>query len=144
MKKKIIVIGSLCLAFIAAQSFAQKEHHDEKPTNLKVLPNTTTEEDLHKIMRNFSMSLGVHCDYCHVKKEGMVNGHPMMDFASDAKPEKDMARDMMRMTQGINENYIGKFAMKGEHLDPIGCVTCHGGQTSPIVSVDSLKKMNHQ
>jgi hypothetical protein len=63
-----------------------------------------------------------------------------MDFASDDKPEKNIARNMMRMTEAINSNYIGKM-IGGDHtLESITCVTCHMGKKTPIVSIDSLAK----
>lgn len=53
-------------------------------------------------MHHFSQSLGVHCDFCHVKNEATKK----MDFAADTKPEKNMARKMMLMAIDINKNYF--------------------------------------
>ena len=143
MKKKTVIITILCLGMVLAQSFAQKEQkreHEEKPTNLKILPKNISGEELHKIMRGFSMSLGVHCNFCHVSEKVEGQEKPKFDFASDNKPEKNIARKMMLMTSAINENYIGKI-IGGDHtLEQINCVTCHMGRTTPIISTDSLKK----
>jgi hypothetical protein len=138
--KKSLLIVTLCTAMIAAQGFAQKQqdHDDEKPANLKVLPKDISGEDLHKVMKVFSTSLGVHCNYCHVAQKVEGQDRPHMDFASDDKQEKDVARDMMRMTASINRDFLPKM---GDHtLEQITCVTCHNGHSTPIVSVDSLKK----
>lgn len=137
--KKLLLVTSLCAGMFVAQSFA-KPKDDDKPTNLKVLPKNISEKELHTVMRNFSMSLGVRCNFCHVAQQVAGQEHPQMDFASDAKPEKLIARKMMIMTAAINENYIGKM-IGGDHtLETINCVTCHMGRTTPIVSTDSLQK----
>jgi len=137
--KKLIIIATICLATLAAQTFAKDDHdHDSKAKNLKVLPKDMSMQEIHDVMRVYSKSLGVHCDFCHVNHE--VEGQkPKMDFAADDKPEKEIARDMIRMVEGINKNYISKM---GDHtLTPVMCVTCHNGRVKPINSVDSLMKM---
>jgi len=138
--KKILLVTTLCAGMVVAQSFAQRHgDDDEKPTNLKILPKDISGKELHNIMRNFSLSLGVHCNYCHVSHPVEGQTRPKFDFASDDKPEKNIARNMMRMTAAVNENYIGKM-IGGDHtLEQIKCVTCHMGRTTPIISVDSLK-----
>ena len=113
LNKKILLVTSLCAGMFVAQSFA-KPHDDDKATNLKVLPKNTSEKELHDIMKSYSMALGVHCNYCHVAEQSSGEGRPKMDFASDAKPEKLIARKMMMMTAAINENYIGKM-IGGDH-----------------------------
>ncbi len=112
----------------------------EKPENLKILPKDISHRELIDIMKKFSKSLGVHCDFCHVAEKVEGQEHPKFDFASDAKPEKKIARDMMQMTYAINNNYIGKM-IGGDHpLEQITCVTCHMGKETPIVSIDSIMK----
>ena len=93
-------------------------------------------------MKNFCKSLGVRCGECHVSTSNGEQDHPEFDFASDAKPEKNIARDMMRMVTAVNHKYLSK-AGDGK-LEEITCVTCHRGSLKPMVSVDSLpKKENH-
>jgi Photosynthetic reaction centre cytochrome C subunit len=144
INKKIIALTILSAGImIITQSFAIKDR-DEKPVNLQVLPKNTTEEELHKIMRNYSMSLGVRCNFCHTGQK--IEGQESMkwDFAADEKHEKKVAREMMKMVDAINANYIDKMPRNGKALEQITCVTCHNGRTIPIVSVDSLaKKENH-
>jgi len=143
--KKILFATALCGGLFVAQSFAQKEHghDDEKATNLKVLPQSTSEEELHKIMRGYSLALGVHCNYCHVAHEVEGQQRPKMDFASDDKPEKNMARDMMKMTAAINASYISKMNGIGHNMEQVTCVTCHNGKMIPIVSTDSLPQAHN-
>ena len=141
--KKLICIATIWLAMSAAQTFAQNEHdhdHNENAKNLKVLPKDMSMEDIHDVMKGFSKSLGVHCGYCHVAHE--VEGQkPKIDFAADDKPEKEMARDMMRMVAGINTKYISKMKMDDQPLTQITCVTVHNGKVKPITSLDSLMKL---
>ena len=142
INKKGILIAGLCGGMIFMQSFVQLQH-DEKPTNLKVLPKDISEKELHDVMKGFSKSLGVHCDFCHAKGDGQGSGgRPKIDFASDSKPEKNTARDMMRMTMAINHEYIGKMKIDGNKIEEIACVSCHMGRTTPIVSIDSLPNQN--
>ncbi len=71
-------------------------------------------------MDNMASSLGVHCDYCHVRNEQTK----AWDFPNDAKEEKKTAREMIRMVIDLNE--------KSFHGRPIvGCYTCHLGKESP-------------
>lgn len=138
--KKLVFIATICLAMVAAQTFAQKDHdhdHNEKPKNLKVLPRDMSMDEIHDVMRVYSKSLGVRCGFCHVSHE--VEGQkPKFDFAADDKPEKEIARDMIKMVTAINKKYISK--MDDHSLTQVTCVTCHNGRTKPITSVDSLIK----
>jgi hypothetical protein len=100
-----------------------------KPVNLKVLPKDTSPEDLFKMMRGFSQQLGVHCGFCHA--EG-TPGHP--DFASDEKPDKNIARTMISMTQEINTKYLSQIHDPDAAPDQktVTCGTCHQGHTMPM------------
>lgn len=97
--------------------------------NLKVLPKNISSENLSKIMiEDFEDGLGVSCNYCHVPG----NDPAGLDYANDAKPEKQIARHMMRMTLNINRNYFKlKHPMIGDSILAISCVTCHNGQPRP-------------
>jgi len=136
--RQLLIVLTFLLSVAAVQAFTFPPDED-KPKNLKVLPKNISHEELIAVMRGFSKSLGVHCDFCHKKlEEGSAGNPPKMDFASDEKPEKTTARGMMKMTASINKKYLHK--MGGGHFEQITCVTCHMGHTTPIVSVDSLKK----
>ena len=117
----------------------KKDDDDAPPQNLQILPKNMTGEQLHKIMRGFSQSLGVRCGFCHVIKEGKPGERPTADFASDAKREKQNAREMMKMTGAINANYLQKI---DHSFEEITCVSCHHGSVRPMTSVDSLPHAN--
>jgi hypothetical protein len=50
---------------------------------------------------------------------------------------KKIARKMMRMTEDINEKLddIGD-----HHFERINCITCHRGNTTPSMSLDSVQR----
>jgi len=97
--------------------------------NLKVLPRNIPSRDLQGIMADdFEDGLGVSCGFCHAPAKG---GHGL-DFASDARPEKTIARRMMRMTMALNKKYfkVRKPAI-GIAALTVTCATCHKGQPFP-------------
>jgi hypothetical protein len=100
-----------------------------KPTNLKVLPKDISPDELRKIMRGYAGALGVECNFCHVA----VPGKRELDFASDAKDDKGIARIMIAMTHTMNEQYMSQVhdpdAMpEDKHIT---CGTCHRGHSMP-------------
>jgi hypothetical protein len=97
--------------------------------NLQVLPQNMAREDLIRTMRIFSRSLGVRCDHCHVQIAETPK--PEFDFPNDAKPEKKIARTMIRMVRAINGDYIAK--VPGENKQQVTCNTCHRGKEEPDV-----------
>ncbi len=135
MSRKSFIATIICISVFFSQSFIDEKKDEHKPTNLTILPKDISDEELHKVMKEYSKSLGVRCGFCHEKKEGT---QPTMDFASDAKHEKLITRQMMEMVTSINANYLDK--MGEGHFEKISCVTCHMGKTTPIISIDSLPK----
>ncbi len=109
----------------------------EAPKNLKVLPKTLTRDQVVDVMRSFSQALGVRCDQCHAPASAAAPGRPDLDFASDAKPEKETARKMLRMLASINEQ-IGQMGFK-DTLQ-VRCVTCHHGVLRPETLAGLLAK----
>lgn len=108
----------------------------EKPTNLEVLPDDMTTEQVVAIMRNFTAALGVRCQYCHVGREGMPLDS--FDFAADDKHEKEMARGMLRMVKELNEEILPEILDHHETTVQIQCITCHRGAARPVLLEDSL------
>jgi hypothetical protein len=108
----------------------------EKFTNLQVFPKDIPHDDLIQTMRGFSFSLGVRCTHCHVEQG------EKMDFASDAKKEKDVARTMLKMVGNINHEYIDKLGK--ESPTQVQCVTCHHGLARPrtinAVMADTMER----
>lgn len=129
MKLKVVVTLTLLLSTVVLMSAFMPKQQDAGFTNLKVLPKNISKEDLGKVMDGFKTSLGVKCGYCHAPS-ALEKGR--LDFASDAKPEKDMARMMMKMTANINKKFFHvKGAKKPNALLPVTCITCHNGKPHP-------------
>jgi len=112
MRKYIVVI-----AILAAVSARAEQKNVQLLTNL-------SDWQLGAVMDNFTASLGVHCDFCHVRNEQTKT----WDFPSDAKQEKKTAREMIRLVLDVNEkNFHGHTV--------VGCYTCHLGKESPALAV---------
>jgi len=103
---------------------------DEGFKNLKVLPKDISRNALDSVMGEFCVSLGVHCNFCHARKADTTQKG--LDFASDKKMEKEIARHMYTMTAGINSTYFNwKNSTRPDTIHAVICYTCHRGGTSP-------------
>lgn len=100
---------------------------NQKPKNLKVLPQDMSREQVTAIMRGFTGALGVRCTHCHVGQEGSPQS---MDYAADDKDEKLTAREMLKMVRTINTDYV-RMASGGDAKADVRCETCHRGRTEP-------------
>ena len=137
INRKIVATVGLS-AIIAVVALSSMAPNNPEYKNLKVLPKSITHEQLGKVMGEWAHSLGVHCTFCHVRDEAAKK----MDFASDAKPEKETARHMFKMMNKINHKYfeakkdsLGMMARSG-----ISCYTCHRGDSHPKVTLPDEKK----
>jgi hypothetical protein len=96
----------------------QEKTVEQVQKNIKVLTGMP-ESQLIPVMNFFAASMGRRCNYCHVNNQGQ------WDYASDAKPEKAAAREMIKLVMDINKT------TERLKLDPVSCYTCHRGRTSP-------------
>ncbi|MCO5234554.1 MAG: c-type cytochrome [Chitinophagales bacterium] len=117
----ILILAVSCATLTSMQS--QATNDTPQFQNLKILPQNISEGELESIMKAFNTSLGVKCGHCHAAKPDGQG----LDFASDEKMEKHIARGMMQMTKEINENYFSKYPHDGM-VNQISCMTCHNGQ----------------
>jgi hypothetical protein len=132
------------LALHGAGASGAAPHLDEQqwrppvPTNLQVLPKDTTGPQVVQIMRGFALGLGVRCEHCHA---GEGNDLSTFDFASDAKPQKEIARRMLRMTREINAVHLANFpADRPANAPAVTCYTCHRGQTKPLTAAPAVPR----
>ena len=126
--KKLAVAVAFLTFIIAGVAATDPPAHKHK--NLKVLPKDISDEDLDKVMDKFKASLGVKCNFCHVPSKDPNDHH--MDFASDEKPEKNIARKMMKMSAKINKKYFSfNKDEQGNTVDAVTCMTCHRGNSHP-------------
>jgi photosynthetic reaction center cytochrome c subunit len=86
--------------------------------NIKILKGIPAEQ-VFPAMQFITASLGVDCEYCHVR-----DGHQMA-FDKDDKKPKLAARKMIEMMNAINKDNF-----KGER--EVTCNTCHRGAAHPV------------
>lgn len=99
--------------------------------NVQVLSDLTTVEIIGYMINHMSAGLGVNCTYCH----------SLENFAADvwddpvAMAAKDMARQHLRLTGDLNQNWLTQLASLTPDKQPSGaqitCAVCHNGQPLP-------------
>src|SRR5262249_6072195 len=90
---------------------------DQVFKNIKVLDGLP-QSKLYPTMRFMAASLGFQCGSCHVIKNGFI------DAPADDKPEKQTARQMIKMVIEINRTLF-------EGNPTVSCYTCHRGHPKP-------------
>jgi cytochrome c553 len=98
----------------------------ESPT-VKVLTGLYAQQ-FQEEMNFMVQALGVTCNTCHA---------PRGNFASDEKPLKLKARQMLEMTKALNAQYFPGYTPKeGESvLGRVTCYTCHKGEQTPKIAL---------
>jgi len=130
----LLIPGVLSVASVRAQDHSP---WSEKPKNLQVLKKDWPGERLRPVMTGFTRALGVRCSYCHLGHEGQPLS--TMDFASDENPNKNRAREMLRMLQDIND-HLKKIQPSGDQRVNMWCDTCHHGRPRPMRLTDELNE----
>lgn len=120
MKPRTTLAGAaavLAAVAVAAVAFAAARDAGSgyELQNVEVMDPSMRLPEARRYMVSFNEALGVQCRDCHV----------LRDFASDEKPLKLVAREMMKMQVELNEEY---FPGQGERIN---CWTCHRGQRLP-------------
>jgi len=115
------------------------------PQNLQVLPKDMPQAQVIQAMQEFTTGLGVQCGYCHVQAAAPEGGRggggggrgrggpaaPAFEFASDDKPQKKAARQMMLLVRDINPKVVAAVGKAENTATRVGCVTCHRGVAIP-------------
>ena len=139
------------------------------PKNLQILPKTASTQDVIGVMQQFTRALGVGCTYCHVEQtapllsaeeqqaaaaaaaanpqqggrgrgRGRGRGGPQMDYASDARRQKQTARNMVLMTREINQALNAGIHKPASEITHVQCMTCHRGIPIPRQLPDLLRQ----
>ena len=127
MKNKLLVI--LGLSAFVFFGIAAGKRPASLYDNLKVLPKDINRTDLDSVMTRYTKALNVGCDFCHAKNKTNTSS---IDFESDEKPEKEIARVMMRMTEVINKDFFGHTIIYTATEEmAVTCNTCHKGNPRP-------------
>ena len=127
MRRAVFLAFALCslAALRAAAEQAPKPEVVASP-NVKVLTGLFAQQ-FQEEMNLMVQGLGVTCNTCHVRN----------NFASEEKPEKLKARQMLEMTKALNTQYFPDYKPKeGESvLGKVTCYTCHKGESVPKSTV---------
>lgn len=78
-------------------------------------------ENLVIAMNKWAEGLGVSCGHCHNTNS----------FASDEKKAKDIARQMVRMNNRINDELLKNVTGLTSASPRVNCITCHRGTLKP-------------
>ncbi|MDE1190852.1 MAG: c-type cytochrome [Arachidicoccus sp.] len=132
-KKTIVLSVMVCLFVFTIMSFAGRR---QPKHNFKILPQDISRDSLHNIMHSFNVALGVKCGFCHAKS---TLDTTKLDFESDAKEEKEIARAMMTMTMEINKKYFSDPNFNPNAVPIVSCVTCHHGHEEPEKEIPSVE-----
>ncbi len=131
----LLAIPLTAAALASAQNTTSPATSSPSPSqdvkNVQVLKGLSHDEIVWA-MGFISQSLGVTCEYCHVR-----NGAGFQ-LELDDKTEKKTARKMLLMTNSINDQ-----AFDGQQR--VTCATCHNGSTkpravNPIVDAETIKE----
>ena len=137
-RKTILVTTALICTVVISVAFSAPP--EKKFKNLKVLPKNIGEKQLDSVMHVFTRGLGVKCDFCHAP--GADN---KLDFASDAKPEKKIARKMIKMTNKINKKYFDYAKDEQNHsIQAMTCYSCHHGAEHPAKNPPPRQRPQNQ
>ena len=158
------VAALVCTPAAARAQDARGRGPAPAPRNLKVLPKDTTQQDVVALMQTFTRGLGVQCTYCHSEQaplqlsveelqaqqaaappaagrgRGRGRGGPQIDFASDDKKQKQIARVMLAMTTDINARLAAAIHKPAADITRVQCATCHRGVTNPAQLSDLLRQ----
>lgn len=95
--------------------------------NIQSFERTTADRFLRIMEMGFGKSLGVRCTHCH---------NPG-DWSSDEKPQKQIARDMMKMVGRINQELLPAINNLESERPIVNCTTCHRGQVKPALNINN-------
>jgi hypothetical protein len=147
MKRVSFAVGALAsLLVLGVTAITASQAGGQQPaapmTNLQVFPKDASWASVVQTMNAFNESLGVECTYCHVTGAG-----GRVDWASDEKREKRVARQMILLRDSINvmmPAVVGKPAGAGPTAGAgapgapvrVLCRSCHRGLPIPRAIAD--------
>lgn len=124
----VLLLSAFVIISVAATKPDVNKNDPGHFKNLQVLPKDISKDSLDMIMDGFKSALGVKCGFCHA----VDTVTHKIDFASDLKEEKGIARYMMKMTTDINTKYFNfEKSARPDTITVIQCQTCHRGNPHP-------------
>jgi len=125
----------LVIALVAAMQFSRVEAQPpgkwppDSLVNVQVIPKTTQPIQVWGMMRSIAGALGVSCTFCHVGSD--TAPLERIDFATDEKRNKLVARQMMRLVQEVNGR-LDTIPARPTPTVTVTCATCHRGLNRPV------------
>ena len=115
--RRMFLTGCLLSACVLAAALAQQSANAPSPSssqtaptvrpkdhpipdtfvNLQVLPKDISKPELVGMMKQFAITFGVRCSYCHAVSDDLTQG----SFDSDEKEPKKKARELIRTLMAI-------------------------------------------
>lgn len=129
MRTCLLAAVSLAAAAQAAVAQPPGKWPPDSLVNVQVFSSGTPVRQVVATMRGFSIGLDVRCTFCHVGDGETPLAQ--VDFASDDKRNKLVARQMMRMVREINRR-LDTIPEPGTPAIEVTCGTCHRGVTRPV------------
>jgi hypothetical protein len=125
-----LFIAALVLGIFARSGSAQAtgKFPPDSLMNTHIIPRNTAPTQVWGMMRNYAAALGVECTHCHVGRSGSPLAE--IDFISDEKRTKLVARQMMRMVTEINRRLDTLPSTPSPLV--VTCETCHRGVPRPV------------
>src|SRR5690606_30900453 len=131
MKKSLLLV--LACSVWMTGSVVVAQGGDETPMDLEVLPKTWSRRQVGALMQSFNTSLGVECSHCHAEDPDapppLPGRNPRLDYALNTKPEKEIARHMLKLTMDLNAQ--ARQPGDDPSVEKISCYTCHRGKATP-------------
>jgi endogenous inhibitor of DNA gyrase (YacG/DUF329 family) len=93
--------------------------------NIKVLKGVPAGRLVRMMDMGYGRSLGVSCDHCH----------NTVEWESDEKRPKEIARQMMGMVGTINRDLLSKIENLESERPVVNCTTCHRGSIKPALDL---------
>ena len=133
----LVVMGFFALGLLVLPNASLAQ---DQPENLKLFPSDMSRDAVLAEMRHFTLAMNVRCTHCHTRK---ADGRGT-DFVSDANPNKEKTRAMMRMVDTINKELLAALPDRDDPPVVVTCKTCHRGTVKPRVLGQELLLAAHQ
>ena len=109
---------------------AQIAGHEKEPAetvfkDIKTLKGVPAGRVLAIMNLGYSQSLGVSCTHCHTAGE----------WDKSDKPQKEIAREMSRMSAKINQELLPAIKNLDSKQPVVNCTTCHRGEVKPATNL---------
>ena len=98
--------------------------------NIKMMKQVPAGRLLRIMEMGFTKSLGTDCTHCHNPD----------NFADEDKRQKEITREMMKMTGTINNELLAKIPNLESDKPTVNCTTCHRGEVKPALNLNREKE----